>query len=419
MAGEIITTKQQELGSLGFAGLPTIISAAGERASFRFIEFFTANIRNPNTRVSYGRAVREFCQWCEDRGFALERLNPVIVAGYIELLGQPVEKNGRGYSLPSVKQHLAAIRMLFDYLVTGGVLPMNPASSVRGPKYSIKRGKTPVLSAEEARQLLDAIETDTIIGLRDRALIGVMVFSFSRISAAVSMRIEDYFQEGNVSLAASGGGFIDADLSDLGMVGFGAGRIHIVGDDAPNQRVVLVDQTSHREDRHGLGQHHDQRLEQQGEAAVGSGPGNRHAVNAAVRTLHPGGAGVKERLVLEKVQVPPGQFVRVIGLRVNPANRARKDAAPRKIQMDIQTSGRLVKRAAADHPWRQQAQGCLKQFILVHPRAPPRRIRNRIADAGNTTLTPLPTRGLCPRTPGIYRFTARVNAPTIELLAGG
>lgn len=193
---EISTKKQHELGDLGFAGLPTIISAAGKRASFRFIEFFTANIRNPNTRLSYGRAVREFCQWCEDRGLQLEALNPVIVAGYVELLGKPVEKQGRGYSKPSVKQHLAAIRMLFDYLVTGGILPMNPASSVRGPKYSIKRGKTPVLSAEEARQLLDTIETDTVIGLRDRALIAVMVYSFSRISAAVSMRVEDYFQSG-------------------------------------------------------------------------------------------------------------------------------------------------------------------------------------------------------------------------------
>lgn len=196
MSDEIITKRQQELGALGFIGLPTIVAAAGERASFRFVEFFTANIRNPNTRVSYGRAVREFCQWCEKRGLSLEDLNPVIVAGYIELLGQPVEKNGRGYSKPSVKQHLAAIRMLLDYLVTGGVLSMNPASSVRGPKYSIKRGKTPVLSAEEARQLLDSIETNTIIGLRDRALIAVMVFSFSRVSAAISMRVEDYFQIG-------------------------------------------------------------------------------------------------------------------------------------------------------------------------------------------------------------------------------
>jgi site-specific recombinase XerD len=95
-----------------------------------------------------------------------------------------------------VKQHLAAIKMLFDYLVTGGILPMNPASSVRGPKYSIKRGRTPVLSAEEARQLLDSIETDTLIGLRDRAPIAVMIYSFARVSAAVSMRVEDYFQAG-------------------------------------------------------------------------------------------------------------------------------------------------------------------------------------------------------------------------------
>jgi site-specific recombinase XerD len=191
-----ITRKQNQLDRVGFAGVPAIISAAGERASFRFVEFFTANIRNHNTRVSYGRALREFCNWCEERGIRLENLNPVLVAGYVELLGRPVEQHGRGYSKPSVKQHLAAIRMLFDYLVTGGILPMNPASSVRGPKYTIKRGRTPVLSAEEARQLLDSIETDTLIGLRDRALIGVMVYSFSRVTAAVSMRVEDYFQAG-------------------------------------------------------------------------------------------------------------------------------------------------------------------------------------------------------------------------------
>ena len=133
MGSNIVIKKQWELGSRGSAGLPAMISAAGERASFRFIEFFTANIRNLNTRVSYGRAVREFCQWCEDRGLQLEQLNPVIVAGYIETLDRE-----RGYSKPSVKQHLAAIRMLFDYLVTGGVLPMNPAASVRGPKPSSK-----------------------------------------------------------------------------------------------------------------------------------------------------------------------------------------------------------------------------------------------------------------------------------------
>jgi site-specific recombinase XerC len=78
--------------------------------------------------------------------------------------------------------------MLCDYLVTGGVLPINPASSVRGPKYSVERGRTSVFPAEEVRQLLDSIETDTVIGLRDRALIGVMVYSFASLTAAVSMR---------------------------------------------------------------------------------------------------------------------------------------------------------------------------------------------------------------------------------------
>lgn len=96
MADEIVTKKQQELSGLGFAGVPAIISAAGRRASYRFVEFFTANIRNANTRVSYGRAVRDFCDWCEGRGLRLEDLNSVTVAGYVELLGRPIEKHGRG-----------------------------------------------------------------------------------------------------------------------------------------------------------------------------------------------------------------------------------------------------------------------------------------------------------------------------------
>jgi integrase/recombinase XerD len=99
-------------------------------------------------------------------------------------------------SAPTVKQHLAAIKMLFDWLVTGQIVPFNPANSVRGPKHVVRRGKTPVLIAEEARQLLDSIDTGTLIGLRDRALIGVMVYSFGRVSAALDMTVADYFVEG-------------------------------------------------------------------------------------------------------------------------------------------------------------------------------------------------------------------------------
>ena len=99
---------------------------------------------------------------------------------------------------PSVKQQLAAIRQMFDYLVTGGILSNNPAASVRGPKYVVRRGKTPVLSADQARQLLDTIDPSELIGLRDRALIGLMVFSFARVGAANTLRVGDYFENENL-----------------------------------------------------------------------------------------------------------------------------------------------------------------------------------------------------------------------------
>lgn len=103
------------------------------------------------------------------------------------------------YSKPTVKQHLAAIRMCMDWLVVGQIIPMNPASSVRGPKYVINRGKTPVLTAEEARVLLDSIDILTVIGLRDRAIIATMLFTFARVSAVIGMKVDDYYQIGKRS----------------------------------------------------------------------------------------------------------------------------------------------------------------------------------------------------------------------------
>jgi integrase/recombinase XerD len=170
--------------------LPSLIVNAGDNAAEKFIEFFTAQIRNRNTREAYARAVGQFMTWCEERGLALGTIRPVHVAAYIEKL--PL-------SPPTVKQHLAAIRMLFDWLVVGQIIPMNPAAAVRGPKYVVKRGKTSVLSPEQARKLLDSIKTDSIVGLRDRAIIGVMVYSFARVSAVVKMKIGDYFDDGRRS----------------------------------------------------------------------------------------------------------------------------------------------------------------------------------------------------------------------------
>ena len=156
---------------------PALFSST-EHAERRFWEYFTAHIRNPNTRLAYLAAVRRFAEWCERRGLALEQVEPMVLPAYIEQLS--------GALAPaSVKQHLAALRMLFDWFVVGQVLPFNPASSVRGPKHVVKTGKTPVLSAKETRALLDGIDVSTVVGLRNRALLGVLVYSFARVSAAV------------------------------------------------------------------------------------------------------------------------------------------------------------------------------------------------------------------------------------------
>jgi site-specific recombinase XerD len=228
---------------VSFAGrpFPNLIAAAGPAATRRFIEFFAANIRNRNTRAAYARAVGQFLDWAEKRHLDLKGIAPFHVAAYIEQLSDRATRGrlfirksqaGRRFQshtattaldAPSIKQHLAAIRMLFDWLVTGQIVPLNPAASVRGPKHVVKKGKTPVLSGEDARVLLDsipltrkisqeggAVEIPDLVGLRDRALIATMVFSFARVSAVVGMEVEDYYQSGKrfwIRLHEKGGEF--------------------------------------------------------------------------------------------------------------------------------------------------------------------------------------------------------------------
>jgi len=164
--------------------------APNPEAAKRFIEYFAANIRNLNTRRAYLHAVREFADWCALQGFhEIVDIEPLHVAAYIEQLTARLAK-------PSVKQHLAAIRMLFDWMVVGQVMATNPAAPVRGPKYTVKKGKTPVLNQDEARELLDSIDISTLAGLRDRALIATMIYTFGRVGAVIKMRIEDYYTQG-------------------------------------------------------------------------------------------------------------------------------------------------------------------------------------------------------------------------------
>ncbi len=170
--------------------VPAMVAAAGERAAFRFIDFFTANIRNPNTRAAYAVAVRGFFAWLDQHEIRkLGAIRTHHVSAYIETLT-------RTYKAPTVKQHLAAIRMLFDWLIVGQVVEQNPAAAVRGPKHVVKKGKTPVLDGDEAKKLIDSIDVSAIVGLRDRALIALLIYSFARISAALHMNVDDYYPQG-------------------------------------------------------------------------------------------------------------------------------------------------------------------------------------------------------------------------------
>jgi site-specific recombinase XerD len=160
------------------------------RATERFFDFFTANIQNKHTRRAYYNAACKFSEFCAERGVHdLAHVKPVHVAGYIESLRE-------GFANPTIKQHLAAIRVLFDWLVVGQIIDVNPAHAVRGPKHVVIKGRTPVLNREEARALLSSIDTRTLTGLRDRALIAVMIYTFARVGAVLQMNVGDYFSQG-------------------------------------------------------------------------------------------------------------------------------------------------------------------------------------------------------------------------------
>lgn len=164
---------------------PPLIEHAGEPAKERYFEFFAAQIRNRNTRAAYLQASEQFFAWSESLGLTLAQIRPLHVAAYIEA-------RQRDLSAPSIKQHLAALRVLFNWFVTGQILPSNPALFVKGPRFSRQTGITPVLEAQQMRELLDSIETTTVKGLRDRAAIALMAYTFARVSAVVQLTREDY-----------------------------------------------------------------------------------------------------------------------------------------------------------------------------------------------------------------------------------
>ena len=203
MTGELIPSPL--LPALpGTFPVPAIIADAGEKASEHFLEFFAATIRNPNTRAAYVQAAAQFFRWCEQYQLQLSTIRPLHVSAYIE---------SKPLTAPSIKQHLAALRGLFNWLVIKQVVPDNPAMFVKGPRFSRQIGITPILEPDQMRKLLDSIpvtrevklarkhgggvrvEAD-VKGLRDRAIIAIMAYTFARVSAVVKLKRGDYSLQG-------------------------------------------------------------------------------------------------------------------------------------------------------------------------------------------------------------------------------
>ena len=198
------------LSSYPAINIPAPLFTPTPKAARGVLEFFTAQVNNDHTRKAYLNATRRIAEWCDARGIGqFADVQAFHVAAFI--------KHPQGeFTPPTVKQHLSALRTLFDWLVTGHVLDVNPAHAVRGPKYVVKKGKTPVLNADEVRTLLDRIkvakktedeegaetEEPALVGLRGRALIGVMVYTFACVNAVIQMKVRDYFVQG----AAAGTG---------------------------------------------------------------------------------------------------------------------------------------------------------------------------------------------------------------------
>lgn len=165
---------------------PVTIRAAGRAAEYAWGEFFFGQIRNENTRRAYEHAVRLFLCWCEKRGLELSSIKPEDLGCYLDKHpGSPATK----------KQHLSAIRHLFDKLVLRHVIILNPALSVRGPKHQIIEGKTREIPVKSARKLLQGFDTSHVVGLRDRSIIGILVYTGARIGAVAKLEIRHLFQE--------------------------------------------------------------------------------------------------------------------------------------------------------------------------------------------------------------------------------
>lgn len=183
----VVCDSQSELAKAGTASLPTLIADAGAAAQFGWEEFIYAKIRNPHTRAAYERAIRQFLHHCEKLGRQLTSVSPRDVGSYLD---------GLPYATATKKLHLSALRHFFDTLVTRHAVVLNPAATVRGERLQVVEGKTPEITIKQARQLIRSIDITTVVGLRDRAIIAILIYTAARVGAIAKLNRGDFYDTG-------------------------------------------------------------------------------------------------------------------------------------------------------------------------------------------------------------------------------
>jgi integrase/recombinase XerD len=167
---------------------PASITEAGNAANFAWEEFIYGKIRNPHTRSAYERAIRYFLVHTEQLGRELNQISPRDVGTYLD---------GLAYAPATKKLHLSALRHFFDSLVSRHVVILNPAASVRGERIQVVEGKTPEITIKQARHLINSIDLGTVIGLRDRAIIAILIYTAARVGAVSKLRRGDFYDIGD------------------------------------------------------------------------------------------------------------------------------------------------------------------------------------------------------------------------------
>jgi len=167
---------------------PAIVKAAGRSAEFAWEEFFQAEIANAHTRKNYLHAVQKFLAWVEGRGLELPRITPGDVGAYLQGLDR--------LSVPTKKLHLAALRRFFDRLVNRHACVINPAATVKAERYAVVEGKTPQIDPTQVRTLLKSIDVSNPVGLRDRAILAVLVYTAARVGAVAKLTLKSLKHDG-------------------------------------------------------------------------------------------------------------------------------------------------------------------------------------------------------------------------------